>query len=225
MRRSSVIAVVACVSLNALAGCGGPREPLARADATPAVQALEEPSNAVRLQAAIYEIRVAPEQIGQLDAARLATADFSKLPPELGESRALYLVDQRVSLSGDRVMVGTDEPTVTSSRMTDRGQRMNTVQYNSVGAIVEFKAERTGPRQLQVTSTIEMSTKTESPVQMSEGITSSVIRKTTMSLKGPVELGKPSVLISADAASRDRDGKAVVYVARLVLGVGSTGTN
>ena len=106
---------------------------------------------------------------------------------------------------------------VTSSRVTDRGQKVNTVQYNSV---VVFKGERMGPRQLQVTSTVEMSTRTESPVQISEGVTSSVIRKTNMSLKGPVELGKPSVLISADASSRDKDGKAVVYVVRLVLGAG-----
>ena len=42
-----------------------------------------------------------------------------------------------------------------------------------------------------------------------------------MSLKGPVELGRPSVLIGADAPSRDKDGKAVVQVARLVLGAAS----
>jgi hypothetical protein len=215
MHRLSVVALAACVSLAAVVGCAGPR---AAQPPAAAVQTRAETSHAVRLQASIYEVRVAPEKIAELDAARLATTDLSKLPPELGESRALYLIDQNVSLSGDRVMVGTEEPMVTGSRLTDRGQRLNTVQYNSVGAIVEFKAERIGPRQLQVTSTIEMSTKTDSPVEVSAGFASSVIRKTTMSLKGPVELGKPSVLISADAASRDKDGKAVVYVARLVLG-------
>ena len=46
-----------------------------------------------------------------------------------------------------------------------------------------------------------------------------------MSLKGSVELGKPSVLISGDASSRDKDGNAVVYVARLVLGAGSPAAN
>ena len=222
MHRFSVVAVIGCVGLNAIVGCGGSRaEPAGAGEAPPAVQALDEHGNAVRLQAAIYEIRVPPEQIGQLDAARLAAMDLSKLPPELGESRALYLVDQKVSLSGDRVMLGTEEPRVINTRLTDRGQRMNTVEYKSLGAILEFKAERIGPRQLQVTSTIEMSTKTESGVEAAPGLSHDVIRKTTMSLKGPVELGKPTVLISADAASRDKDGKAVAYVARMVLGAGA----
>jgi hypothetical protein len=220
MHRLSVLAIAASISLLSVVGCGRPPGPPAVT-----VQTLDEKSSAVRLQASIYELRVAPERIGELDAQKLATLDLAKPPPEVGESRPLYLIDQNVSLAGDRVMVGTNEPMVTNSRLTDRGQKINTVQYNSVGAIVDFKAERVGPRQLQVTSTIEMSAKTDSAVEISPGVNSGVIRKATMSLKGAVELGKPSVLISADASSRDKDGKAIVYVARLVLGVGSSASN
>src|SRR4029453_8834733 len=100
----------------------------------------------------------------------------------------------------------SQEPMVTASRMTDRGQKVNTVQYNSLGAIIDFKGERLGPHQVQVTSTIEMSAKTDSPVEISPGVNSGVIRKATMSLKGPVELGRPRVLISGDASSRDKNG-------------------
>ena len=216
MHRFTVLAALSSISAFAVVGCNSkPAEP-----PPPAVQLLNESSTAVRLQATIYELRVPAERIGELDSAKLAKADFSHPLPDFGEARALYRVDQKVSLAGDRVIVGTDEPMVTSSRVTDRGQKVNTVQYNSVGAIVVFKGERMSPRQLEVTSTVEMSTRTESAVQISEGVTSSVIRRTNMSLKGPVELGKPSVLISADASSRDKDGKAIVYVARLVLGAG-----
>jgi len=216
MSRFSVFVAVTSIVLAGAIGCSHQSEK--PADATVSHASLEETATAVRLQATIYEMRVPPQSVGTLDAAKLAKADFAKPLPEMGAARALYRVDQRVSLAGDRIMVGTDEPTVTNTRMTDRGQRINSVQYNSVGAIVEFKAERSGPRQLRVTSTIEMSTRTESPVKISDGVSSPVIRKATLSLKGPVELGETSVLISADAASLDKDGKAVVYVARLVVG-------
>jgi hypothetical protein len=79
-------------------------------------------------------------------------------------------------------------------------------------------ASRIGPAQLEVTSSIEVSAKTESPVEIGNGVASSVIRKGDMSLKGPVQLGKPTILISGDASSRDKNGNAVVYVARIVLG-------
>jgi hypothetical protein len=213
MIRALSIAVVAFVCLVGVVGCAS-----SSGQSKVAVQALEEKASAVRLQATVFEMRLPPEKIGALDAMQLATMDLSKLPPEMGESRALYVVDQKVSLAGDRIMVGTQEPMVTNTRVTNTGQKINTVQYNSVGAIVEFKAERTGPRQLNVTSTIEVAAKTESSVEIGNGVNSSVIRKATLSLKGPVELGKPSVLISGDASSRDKDGKAVVYIARIVLG-------
>ena len=214
MHRVSVVAVVACACLVAGVGCGGSWR-AAR------VEPLEEGATAVRLQATIYEVRVAPDQVAKLDAARLAKRDLSKHPRELGQSKALYVVDQKVSLAGDRVMVGTQEPVVTNSRIMADGKTVNQVQYMDVGAVVEFKADRTGPRQLQVTSTIELEALTDSPVEPLPGVGSPVSRKATMSLKGPVELGKPTVLISGDASARDKDGNAVVYVARLVLGAGA----
>ena len=216
MHRFSVIAVVAFTSFLTLIGCGS-----GAARQAQSVQTLDEAASAVRLQATVYEVRLPAEQINRLDAARLATVDFSNYPPELGQARALYLIDQKVSLAGDRVMVGKEEPMVTNTRMTASGQTVNQVQYQQVGAIVEFKAERMVPRQLHVTSSIEVSALTESPVEVTKGVGMSVTRQSTMSLKGPVELGRPAVLISGDASSRDKEGRAVVYVTRLVLGAGA----
>lgn len=214
MRSTWLFALLTTASLLATAGCGqmGPANN---------VQPLDEKATAVRLQATVYELRIPPEKIGELDAARLAKVDLANPPPEFGSSRALYVIDQKVSLAGDRVTVGTQEPMVTNTRMTDKGQRINTVQYSSVGAIVDFKAERAGPRLLQVNANIEVSAKTESGVEISPGVNSSVIRRATLSLKGPAELAKPTVLLSGDASSRDKDGKAVVYLARVVLTAGT----
>jgi hypothetical protein len=218
MNRLSVLGTMLSLLLVAAVGCGGPSGRSAAVAARGAQPRLEKTATAVRLQATIYEMRVPPERIAALDAAKLAKADFAKAPPDLGQPRALYRIDQRVNLSGDSIVVGTQEPMVTSTRVTDSGKKVSSVSYNSVGAIVDFKAERRGPRRLQVTSTIELSSRTESPVTISDGVTSPVIRKANMSMKGPVNLGEASVLVSADASSLDKDGKAVVYVVRLVVG-------
>lgn len=138
MHRFPGIALVACISLATIVGCAHSQPPSQAQTMTAAavpVQSLDEAASAVRLQATIHEVRVPPEKLGQLDAARLAKTDFSNHPSDLGSARALYVVDQKVSLAGDHLMVGSQEPMVTASRMTDRGQKVNTVQYNSLGAI------------------------------------------------------------------------------------------
>jgi len=214
MHRFMGISTAALSCFLVLAGCnqGGGTSTTAQ------VQPLAENATAVRLEATIYQIRMPADKIAELDATRLAAADFSQPLADLGQPVALYRVDQRVSLAGDKIVVGTQEPMVTNTRMTDRGQRINSVQYNDVGALFAVKGERAGPRELRVTLDIELSTSTDSPVQVSEGVSTPVIRKSVMSLKGPVDLGKPALLISADASSRDKDDKAVVHVTRVVLG-------
>lgn len=182
------------------------------------VELLDESTGAVRLQAAVYELRVPADQVTRLDAAQLAGTDFSKFPPDMGEARTLYVVDQRVSLAGDKVMVGSNEPSVTNTRVMANGKTLSSVQYSQVGAIIDFKGERTGPRELAVTSKVEVSANSDSGVEMAEGITTPVTRSAKMSLQGPVELGKPVALVSGDATSRDADGRAVVFVTRMVLG-------
>jgi hypothetical protein len=204
---------VAVMSALLVAGCAKSSHPRVEAP-----QTLEETATAVRLQVTIYELRVLPAKIGELDAAKLATSDFSKPLPDFGEAKPLYRVDQKVSLSGDRVMMGKEEPMVTNTRTNDRGQRISAFQMANVGAIIEFKADRRGPSSLQVTSSIEMSAKSDSTTKASEGFTPATIRRVTMSLKGPVTLNEPSVLISADATSLDENQKAIVHVARLVVG-------
>lgn len=225
LRSGQICALLVAASL--LGGCqsgprsqaqGDPRQPSSVDEPPPDVAPLDETAGAVRLRATIYELRVPADAIDQLDAARLAEADFAEPLPGLGDPRALYRVDQTVSLAGDQIVVGAEEPTVTNTRVTDRGQTLSRIEYSSLGAIVAFNAERTGPRGLRVTCTIELSAKSDGPAANSGGMTHPVIRRANMSLKGPVELGETSVLISADASSLDKDGNAVVYVARLVVG-------
>ena len=210
-----IITAIALTSLSLLPGLACTNTP---GTGSARVQPLEEKSTAVRLQATIYEMKTTPEKLAELDAARLAAMDLSRLPADAGEARVLYRIDQNVSLAGDRVTVGSQEPMVTNTRMTDKGQRINSVQYNQVGALVDFKAVRTGPRQLEVTSKIELAVKNDSAVEIGPGVNSSIIRKATLSLNGSADLGKPIGLISGDASTRDKDGKAIVYFAKVVLG-------
>ena len=201
----------ACLCLGVVIGCQQGREPPARFGAVPAAP-LDEEAKSVRFQATIYEMRMPPERIGSLDAAQLAAVDFDAVPPSLGDPpKALYRIDQYVSLAWDRVVISSDEQSATDTGIADR-------KPNPLGVSIDFRATRIGPRRLDVTSKVELSVKTDGGAAVAEGAPAAIIRKTTLGLKGPVELGWPSVLISADASARDKDGKAVVYVARIILG-------
>ena len=109
MRRSYRSSALSCLvifvaAVAAFAGCGE-----ARAQATtPSAPAAAEAPATTRLQATLYEVRVAPESIATLDAARLAReADFAKALDALGKKRILYAVDQKVNLAGDRLMTAS----------------------------------------------------------------------------------------------------------------------
>jgi hypothetical protein len=60
---------------------------------------------------------------------------FEKALAALGTTKPMYRANQSVRLSGDAITIGSEVPTVTSSRMTDRGQSVNSIQYQSTGAV------------------------------------------------------------------------------------------
>src|SRR5436309_96255 len=63
MHRFSMFAAI--LSLSLLVGCNAPG-----GQPAVAVKSLDEKATAVRLQAVVYELRVAPEQLASFDAAR-----------------------------------------------------------------------------------------------------------------------------------------------------------
>jgi len=173
---------------------------------------------AVRFQAIICETRLAADRIPALDAARLAQApDLARALEELGKTRILYSVDQSVALAGDQINISKREPVVTASRVMEGGRAVNTVQYQQVGAIFKVAGRPAGPGRLDVDLSIETASLTDSSARISDGTIAPTIRSAVMSHKGPVDLGKPAVLLSADAASKDADGNAVAHVCRVLL--------
>ena len=175
-----------------------------------------------RFQATVYETRVPEKGIDAFDAKSLAAkagtaADLQKALAACGKTKVLYQVDQTVNLAEDRIHIGKREPFVTNTRRTERGPSINTVQYERVGVIFEVAGKPTAGG-LDATVRIEMSALTESGTKISENVNAATVRSIELGHNGPVQLGKPVVLVSLDASSKDADGNAVAYVCRIVFG-------
>jgi hypothetical protein len=65
---------------------------------------------------------------------------------------------------------------------------------------------------------IQVSSSSDSAAAISDTVKAQIIRKATLSHKGPVQPRKPFVVLSVDASSLDKDGKAVAYIGRITVG-------
>jgi len=174
-----------------------------------------------RFQATVYETRVPEAGVGAFDSESLAAkagtaADLQKALAACGTTKVLYQVDQTVNLADDRIHIGKREPFVTNTRRTERGPAISMVQYEQVGVIFAIKAKPTDSG-LDATVRIEMSALTESGTKISENVNAATVRSIELGHNGPVQLGKPVVLVSVDASSKDADGNAVACVCRIVF--------
>jgi hypothetical protein len=175
------------------------------------------------LDATIYDVRLAPDQIGLLDVDALAkvsgsAADFEKALAALGTTKPIYRANQSVRLAFDSITIGRTEPYVTGSTTGRNGQVVNTVSYSSVGALFDLAGKAGTDGRMVVDLSIQVSTLTEGNTAISNDVKAPVFRRVTMSRKGLVEANKPFVVISIDAATPDPDGKAVAYIARVTVG-------
>jgi beta-lactamase regulating signal transducer with metallopeptidase domain len=173
--------------------------------------------------ATIYELRIPPDKIGQLDAstltdAAITPAGFEKALADLGKSRAMYHADQSVRLVSDLIEFGTSVPITTNSQVTNRGQMVNTVRYQTVGASFSIAGKVAGPDKIDCDLKIELSAASEMQQKVGPGLTQPLFRRATMLHNGTARPKKPFVILSADAANTDADGKAVVYVAKVTFG-------
>ena len=176
---------------------------------------------ACALDATVYEVRVAADQIGRLDVEALADASetaemFEKALATLGATRPMYRANQSVRLSGDTITIGSEVPVVTNTRLTDKGQAINTVSYQATGARFTV-AGKADAGSVNLDLGIEVSSAGEG-VPVGDKAAAPVMRRATLSHKGPAEPREPFVLLSADAGAVDKDGKAVAYIARITLG-------
>jgi beta-lactamase regulating signal transducer with metallopeptidase domain len=177
------------------------------------------------LDATLYDVRMPLDQIGKLDVAALSRAaenagEFEKALAALGTVKPMYRADQSVRLSGDTISITSSLPFVTNSRITDKGQMLNSVQYRSTGAIFTLagKAAATGSGAVDLDLAVQLSASTEGGVAIADKLKAPVIRNVTLSHKGPVQPGKAFVVLSIDAGAVDEDGKAVAYIGRITLG-------
>jgi hypothetical protein len=207
----------------------GRRQPVSHFDAVGAgmagqsIPALGE-GPTCSLDATIYDVRLPAEKIGRLDPDALSNAaatpaDFEKALADLGTTRPLYHTDQTVRLASDSIRIGTQTPIVTGSRTDINGHVINTVTYQQTGAIFTIAGKGTAADKMDLDLQIQLSTVSDSSAAVSPNVKASLFRTATMSHKGAVDAKTPFVVLSADAASVDENGKAVVYIARITLGV------
>ena len=193
-----ILAVSVAVGCNGGAwGGSGPivPTPLASAD-----------FSSVRLRMLICELQVPAERVVELDSDRLAAGagdvkGFVAKLSALGTNKVLYRLDQTVDLhTTSRIQARSRMPFVTGARRTESGRTIRTVQYESVGAIckVTGKAvEDADPPHLRAEINVELSALSDSGVKITGDVEGPVVRKTTLLHTGPVQLGRPFVLISA----------------------------
>jgi hypothetical protein len=176
-----------------------------------------------KFDATIYDVRMPVNQIGRLDIDALteaaATPDaFEKALAALGTAQPLYRADQSVRLSGDNITIGSEVPIVTSSHVSDKGQTQNSVQYMSTGALFNLAGKAGPPGGIDLDLSIQLSAISDGTANITDNVKAAVMRKATISHKGPVQPRKPFVVVSVDAASTDKDGKAVAYIGRITIG-------
>jgi hypothetical protein len=53
---------------------------------------------------------------------------------------------------------------------------------------------------------------------LSDTVKAPIIRRAVMSHKGPIQPRKPFVIASVDAGAPDKDGKAVAFICRVIMG-------
>jgi hypothetical protein len=179
-----------------------------------------------RFEATVYEVQVPENLIAGLDAqeleAKAATAqDLAKALAEFGKTRALYKIDQTVNLYDEKVNLGTQEPTVTSTRMTETGSAINTVMYQRVGLIVGIAgnpppkdSKRKG---LDVCITFELSALADSGVELSPKVKAAVTRSMHLSHGETPRFGRPRVMLNVSGPGGGEKAQPVAYVIRYMF--------
>jgi len=235
MKCTALFAFAVFLFSGVLAGC---EEPAAREAGSPAAAAAapegatppakSRPADLLpaRFEATVYEVRVPADRVGELDAGALAAKapkaeDFAKALAALGPTKIMYTVDQVVNLYRDNIKISTREPMITNTRKTESGQAINTIQYQEVGAVFVIAG---GPppkdskrKGIDASVKVELATLSDSGVQIAADVKASAMRNVGLTHNGPVEYGRPFVILSVNSTSKDAAGNAVAYVCRGVF--------
>ena len=182
--------------------------------------------SAAGLQITVYEAKVPADRVGGLDAKALAArsgevAGLQKALAKMGPTRVLYHASQPIGLDCDtRIMVGARKPFVRNSRLTEAGSRINTIQYERVGAIFKVSCQPvagSGGRQVDLRLNAEISAMGQGKTEISPGVRAPVTHEVEMNYDGRAEIGRPFVMLSVGSPSDEKDARCAAYVCRVVL--------
>ncbi len=133
----------------------------------------------------------------------------------------LHKIDQTVNLYGENISLGTREPIITDTRMSDKGTAVNSFRYEEVGLMVNLAANSPGTNELRkellVQMNCQLSALTESEVEISPPAKATRIRQVRLNHSETPQFGKPLVLVNVSASPGNDKGLPVAYVMRYVF--------
>ncbi len=174
-----------------------------------------------RFQATILEVEAGADRLPQIEnLARskrvLSAQELQRTLSNQGPTRVLYSFDQPVNVYSESIHLGSSEPVVINSRMTDPGRAINSIQYQDVGIIIRLSAqspprdaERKGP---DVTLAIELSALALSHVEIAPGRKAVATRKMSLDHTETLALGQPRTMLLVHSASTDPQTPPTTYV-------------
>ena len=119
-------------------------------------------------------------------------------------------------------MISSQVPIVTSNSVTATGHTVSNYSYQNLGAHFSLAGRAGGPAS-GLDLNIQLSSASDAGTTVAENVKVPVIRTATLLHKGPFQPQKPFVVVSVDADSPDKDGKAVAYIARIIMGEADSG--
>lgn len=177
-------------------------------------------------QATIYEVQAYSNRVNSIDGktlTRQATTSESLLKAlsSFGPARVLYRFDQPVNVFSESLTLGSREPVVMGSRVSQRGEALNTVTYQQVGAIIRLSArippketKRKGP---DVTLSAELAVLGNSDVEMIPGRKATFTRNLSLDHTEELSFGHPRVMLAVSSTSNDEKQPPALYVIRYVF--------
>jgi hypothetical protein len=186
-----------------------------------------EPPTTVRLEATVFRVELPSERIIELDSKKLAAdgatpAKMAKLLQGYGPTRVLYRVDQVPATGGQREAssLSLDVPYVANRQTNQDGGESASIARTKLGMRLEVHANYPdeGERsKVYATVRVEVTGMSETSIEVSEDVPAPAFWSVYQSYAGLTELGRPSVLLTADSASSDDHDNGAAIVTLLVL--------
>ena len=176
---------------------------------------------AAGFEARVYEVQLHSNQSGKLDAANLNARmargeDLGKILTEIGTTKLIYRICQPMGYNCDSyISLRTRMPVITNTRVSDRGSRVNTIRYQSVGP--DFKVYTQPPParadgKVLVRLNADMAIPGHSGVEVAPGIAASTTRRMSFSCSNLAKVGEPFIAAAVGSHTGDAKGPSTAYV-------------